>query len=194
MRLCGSTFERITLMARLDIPDSVDETPQASHAILEQIGKRLGFVPNLHRLMAVSPDVLSGFIALQTALDRTLDARTRDTVALTVSQANGCNYCLGAHSYVAAKFNGTDAEEIALARDGKSSDPCRSAAGTFARRLIETRGTVTDDDLSAVREAGITDKEIVEIVALSAQFLLTNFISNVADTEIDFPEVAGLPA
>jgi AhpD family alkylhydroperoxidase len=80
-------------------------------------------------LMAVSPDVLSGFIALQTALDRTLDARTRDTVALTVSQANGCNYCLGAHSYVAAKFNGTDAEEIALAREASPPIPVIARRG-----------------------------------------------------------------
>jgi uncharacterized peroxidase-related enzyme len=181
-------------MARLDIPTSIEEAPQESRTILENIGKRLGFVPNLHRLMALSPDTLSGFIQLQTALGKTLDAKTRDSLSLAISQANGCSYCLCAHSYVACTFNGASDAEIALAREGKSSDGRRQAAATFGRRLIETRGRVTDDDLRAVRDAGFTDKQIVELVGLSAQFLLTNFMNNVADTEIDFPELLDLPA
>jgi alkylhydroperoxidase family enzyme len=60
--------------------------------------------------------------------------------------------------------------------------------------VIETRGRVSDDDLRAVQDAGYTEKQVVEIIALSAQFLLTNFMNNVADTEIDLPEVANLPA
>ena len=78
-------------------------------------------------------------------------------------------------------------EEIALAREGRSNDPRREAATRFAKRVTETRGEVTDADLAAVCEAGFTDPQIVEIVALSAQFLLTNFINNVADIDIDFP-------
>jgi alkylhydroperoxidase family enzyme len=79
-------------MARLNIPNSIEDAPQESRSTLEQVGKRLGFVPNLHRLIAVSPDALSGFMQLQAALSRTMDARTRDSVALAVSQANGCDY------------------------------------------------------------------------------------------------------
>ena len=54
---------------------------------------------------------------------------------------------------------------------------------------MRTRGKVADSDLDAVRAAGYTDANIVEIIALSAQFMLTNFINNVFDTEIDFPVV-----
>ena len=39
-----------------------------------------------------------------------------------------------------------------------------------------------------MREAGFTDGQIIEVIALSAQFLMTNFMNNVADTEIDFPK------
>jgi uncharacterized peroxidase-related enzyme len=180
-------------MARLNIPTSVDEAPEQSRATLEIIGKRIGFVPNLHRLLALSPDTLTGFIQLQTALGKTLDAKTRDSIALAVSQANGCRYCVCAHSHVASTYNGFSDDDITLAREGESSDPHRQAAATFARRVIETRGRVSDDDLKEVQDAGYTDKQVVEIIALSAQFLLTNFMNNVADTEIDFPEVANLP-
>ncbi|WP_374022258.1 carboxymuconolactone decarboxylase family protein [Mycobacterium sp. HNNTM2301] len=180
-------------MARLDIPQSVSDAPEESQSTLDVVGKRLGFVPNVHRLLGLSPNALAGFMQLQTALNKTLDAATRDSVSLAVSQANGCRYCVGAHGYTAARFNGFSEGEIALAREGKSSDPRRQAAATFARRLIETRGQVSDDDLRAVRDAGYSDRNIVEVVALSAQFLLTNFLNNVADTEIDFPEPANLP-
>ena len=180
-------------MARLDIPGSVEEAPEESRAALERVGKQLGFVPNLHRLMSISPAALSGFVALQTALSKTVDARTRDSVALAVSQANGCRYCLCAHSHVASTFNKTSEDEIALAREGRSSDAKRNAAAAFARRLIEERGRVSDEDLRVVRDAGFSDKQIVELVALSVQFLLTNFINNVADTDIDFPTVTDLP-
>ncbi|GAA3061440.1 hypothetical protein GCM10010464_27220 [Pseudonocardia yunnanensis] len=54
--------------------------------------------------------------------------------------------------------------------------------------MTETRGKVTDADLAAVCDAGYAEPQIAEIIALSVQFLLTNFINNVAETEIDFPE------
>jgi uncharacterized peroxidase-related enzyme len=175
-------------MSRIAIP-SRDEAPGPAQPILDAVNKQLGFVPNLHRLMSISPGALAGWVGLQGALSKTLDLKTRDGIALAVSEANGCNYCLSAHGYVAANFAKMSPEEIALNREGRSSDPKRGAAVRFARRLIETRGHVTDADLAAVREAGFADPQVIEIVALSAQFLLTNFMNNVADSDIDFPAV-----
>jgi uncharacterized peroxidase-related enzyme len=160
--LCSSSAtastRRNATMARLNIPTSVDDAPEQSRAALEVTGKRLGFVPNVHRLLALSPETFSGFIQLQTALGKTLDAEPRDSIALAVSQANGCRYCVCAHSHVASTFNGFSEDEITLARGGESSDPHRQAAATFARRVIETRGRVSDDDLKAVQGAGSTPK------------------------------------
>jgi alkylhydroperoxidase family enzyme len=75
------------------------------------------------------------------------------------------------------------------ARKGHASDPKRDAAVQFARKVIETRGQVSDADLKAVRDAGYTDANVMEIVALVAQFSLTNFFNNVFDPEKDFPAV-----
>jgi alkylhydroperoxidase family enzyme len=74
---------------------------------------------------------------------------------------------------------------------GTSSDSKRDAAVRFAKKLLETRGKVTESDLDIVRQAGFTDANLVEIIALSVQFLFTNFINNVFDTPIDFPVVIG---
>jgi alkylhydroperoxidase family enzyme len=81
-------------------------------------------------------------------------------------------------------------DEIARNREGCSSDPRRQAAVAFAKALIETHGKVSDAQFAAVRETGRTDANIVEMIALTAQFLLTNFMNNAVQTPIDFPEVS----
>lgn len=174
-------------MARLMFPETIDDAPEASQPALRAIRAQLGFTPNSFKLMALSPPTLSGLMALQGALGRAVDARTRDVVALAVSDVNDCKYCLSAHSYTASKFSYATDEDIALAREGRSRDPKRDAAGAFTRRVIEQRGKIDDVDLEHVRAAGYTDKEIVELVALAVQFTLTNVLNNVAQTDIDFP-------
>jgi hypothetical protein len=79
---------------------------------------------------------------------------------------------------------------LAKTLEGSSEDPRRAAAAQFTKRLIETRGNVDEQDLANVRDAGYDDKQIIEITALAAQFLLTNFLNNVAETEPDFPSLA----
>jgi len=176
-------------MSRIAIPGR-DDAPDESQAILDNAKKVLGFVPNHHRLMSISPNVLGGWAGLAGALSKTLDVKTREGISLAVSEANGCDYCLAAHSYVSANLAKITPEEIALNRRGRSGDPKRQAAVSFAKALIETRGKVSDAQFTAVRDAGWTDANIVEMIALTAQFLLTNFINNAVQTPIDFPEVS----
>jgi len=58
-----------------------------------------------------------------------------------------------------------------------------------SRKVIVSRGQVSEADLNAVRDAGYTDANAMEIVALVAMYSLTNFINNVFDPEKDFPAV-----
>src|SRR4051812_37787986 len=173
---------------RIAIPKRED-APAESKPILDNVDKMLGFVPNLHRLMSISPNALFGWATLTGSLAKTLDVKTRDGIALAVSEADGCDYCLAAHSYIAGNMAKIPADEIELNRAGRSSDPKRQAAVAFAKALIETRGKVSDAQFAAVRDVGWTDGNIVEMIALTAQFLLTNFINNAVQTPIDFPEI-----
>ena len=177
-------------MSRINIPTR-EQAPEASQPVLEKVNKMLGFVPNLQRLMSISPPALIGWASLMASLSTTLDVKTRDGIALAVSQADGCHYCLAAHSYIAGNLAKIDADEISLNREGKSGDPKRQAAIQFAKRLIETAGKVSDEEFEAVRRAGWSDANIIEMIALTAQFLLTNFVNNAVQTPIDFPAVAG---
>ena len=175
-------------MSRIKIPTR-EEAPEASQPVLEKVNKMLGFVPNLQRLMSISPAALTGWAGLMGSLSTTLDVKTRDGIALAVSEADGCDYCLAAHSYIASNLAKIDADEIAINREGKSNDPKRQAAIMFAKRLIETSGKVSDEEFESVRKAGWSDANIIEMIALSAQFLLTNFINNVNQTDINIPAV-----
>ncbi|MCG7607425.1 alkylhydroperoxidase [Mycolicibacterium sp. (ex Dasyatis americana)] len=176
-------------MTRLTTPAPEDITA-AAQSTLDRVGKQFGFVPNMFEMLASNPAVLEIVTTLQGALGRVLDAKTRHTIALAVSEANGCEYCLAVHSYMSAELGGLSSDDIALARSGGSVDPNRAAVARFAQRLIETRGRVADIDLTAVRGAGYSDSQILAIVAVTVQTLLTNYINNVNQTVIDIPTAA----
>ncbi|MGW9031584.1 carboxymuconolactone decarboxylase family protein [Streptomyces sp. NPDC055722] len=175
-------------VSRLNVPP-LEDVPAGAQRILDNVGAQLGFVPNMFKVIASNPAVLEGVTTLQGTLSRVLDAKTRHSIALAVSQANGCNYCLAIHTYVATEFGGMSGDDIELGRVGSSVDPKRAAAARFAQRVVESRGQVSDAELAGVRGAGYTDPQILAIVAVAVQFLLTNFINNVIRADIDIPAV-----
>ena len=175
-------------MSRIFIPTR-DASPEKSKPLLDAVERQLGVVPNLFRLVGTSPAALEGYLGLNGALGRTLDAKTREGIALAVAQANGCDYCLSAHTYLGLNLAKIDEAEIARNRSGRSGDAKADAAIVFARRVLDARGRVSAADLAEVRDAGFTDAQIVEIVLSVALNVLTNYVNNVAGTDIDFPEV-----
>lgn len=180
-------------MSRIAIP-AREDAPAGSQLLLDAVAKQLGVVPNLFRLVALSPAALEGYLGLNGALSKTLDAKTRERIALAVAEANGCDYCLSAHSYLALNLAKISQAEIDLNRAGGSSDPKADAAVRFAAKIAQARGHVDDADLAAVRSAGYSDAQIVEIALHVALNFLTNFVNNVAETDIDFPVVRNAKA
>jgi alkylhydroperoxidase family enzyme len=87
-----------------------------------------------------------------------------------------------------------DAAELTASRHGRSSDAKADAALRFAKAVAETRGQVSTGEIEAVKAAGYTDAQVVEIVLTVALHFLTNLINNVADTDIDFPVVSAKAA
>lgn len=180
-------------MSRISIP-TLDNVPEASKTTLDAVYKQLGTVPNLFRLIAISPATLTAYTSFQSGLSRSLDVKTRERIALAVAQVNGCDYCLSAHTYLGLNLAKISAEEIALNRKGASSDAKAHAAVSFASKVARNRGHVSDADIAQVRLAGFTDAQIVEIVGLVAENSFTNYLNEVAKTDIDFPEVRAFEA
>jgi uncharacterized peroxidase-related enzyme len=127
--------------------------------------------------------------SLSGALAKTLDTKTRERIAIATAQVNGCDYCLSAHTYLGLNLAKITPEEIALNRKGGSGDAKADAAVRFAAKVAQHRGKVSDADIAAVKLAGFSEAQIVEIVAVVAENFLTNLINNVAQTDIDFPVV-----
>ena len=175
-------------MPRLTIP-ARDDVPAESKPILDAGQSQLGVVPNMFRLIASSPAALKGYTANNAALAKALDVKTRERIALAVAQVNGCDYCLSAHNYLGLNMAKISNEEIALNRMGRSTDQKADAAIRFAVTVVRDRGQVATADIEAVREAGFSDGQIVEIIAVAAENIFTNLLNVVAGTEIDFPVV-----
>lgn len=183
--------EKEVPMPRISTPASIEAAPAASQPMLHAVEKQLGVVPNLFRLVSNSPAALEGYLSLSGALAKgRLPAPTRERIALAVAEINGCSYCLSAHTYLGKNLAKLDDAEMVANRGGGSNDPKAAAAVRFAAKIARDRGHIGDEDLSAVRLAGYDDVQIIEIVQHVALNVWTNYINEVARTEIDFPVVS----
>ena len=175
-------------MPRLNPIDPMHADARAK-PLLDAVQRKLGITPNMMKTMATSPAVLKGYLDFAGALGgAAIGARTQELIALTVAQANGCDYCLSAHTAIGGLFK-IPAAELDAARDGVSADPKTAAILRFARIVVDTRGKVGDGDVAALRGAGASDAEIAEVVAIAALNVFTNLFNNVAATDVDFPRV-----
>jgi uncharacterized peroxidase-related enzyme len=182
-------------MPRLPTPASIQASPAASQPLLQAVKKQLGVVPNMFRLVSTSPAALEGYLGLNAALAKgALEAPTRERIALAVAEVNGCDYCLSAHTYLGKNLAKLSDTEIANNRDGGSTDAKADAAVRFAVKLVNTRGHVSDADIKAVKDAGYSDAQLIEIVLHVALNTLTNYVNEVAKTDIDFPVVTAKAA
>ncbi len=177
-------------MPRIPTVATVETAPAAARPSLETVERQLGRVPNLYRVLALSPAALQGYLALDAALRQgALCCETRERIALAIAELNGCDYCLSAHTHIARTVTALDDVEITANRNGASNDLAADAAVRFAVALARTRGAVADAALAAFKAAGHGDAEAIEIAALVALNTLANTVNKLARTEIDFPVV-----
>lgn len=176
-------------MTRLQMVGLDTATGQTKET-LAQVKAAYGKVPNVVQVIANSPAALEMYMAMGKAVNKgTFDKVMGERLALTISEANNCDYCLAAHT-AAAKMMKLPQAEIENARAGHAGDDARIDAGLqFARAIIERRGFVTDDDLQKVRSAGYNDEELAEIVAHVVKNIMTNYFNHIAETDVDFPAV-----
>jgi uncharacterized peroxidase-related enzyme len=175
-------------MARFKSIDPAAATGRTKE-LLDSVKQKFGMVPNITRLMANSPAALEGYLSFSSALaGGGLAPQLRECIGIAVASANGCDYCLSAHT-AAAKMLGLSREELAAAQQGKSSGEKETVALQFATKIVRERGWVADEDVNALRQAGFGDGEIIEMVAVTVLNILTNYFNHIAETEIDFPLV-----
>ncbi|WKD35990.1 carboxymuconolactone decarboxylase family protein [Streptomyces xanthophaeus] len=160
-------------------------------ALFTATHQALGVVPNLARVMANNPAVLKGYLGVVTTLNAqgSLSAAVRERIALLVAQENRSDYCLSVHAFRGTRTAGLSAAEATRARRGEADDPWAAAVLDLAAVLVRDRGTVADGQLAAARRAGLSDGQIVEVVAHVALNVFTNYLATAARVDIDWPLV-----
>lgn len=175
-------------MSRINVVEQ-DQANEEQAALYQGISQALGAVPNFLKVLGNSPAALRAFLGLHGIANAgSLDAQTRERIALALAGQNECQYCASAHTAIGRKA-GLDNEEMAANRRGESHDEKGAAAVAFARALVEHTGEVTNAEIQAVREAGYDDAAIVEIITHVGMNLLTNILAKASRVDIDFPVV-----
>jgi uncharacterized peroxidase-related enzyme len=171
-----------------------DQASPAARQLFQGVSSRLGRVPNLYRVAANQPKVLEALLGFGATLDKASFSPAQiEAIALTSAGLNGCDYCASAHTAISA-LQKRDPIEVAANLTGQSSDPRTAAILALATAIISTRGKISDAAVTAARQAGLSDADVVETVGQVVKQIFTNYLNQVAETDLDFPAVSARAA
>jgi uncharacterized peroxidase-related enzyme len=157
-----------------------------NQAIFDNLEKGLGFVPNLYAYYAKSKTALGDYLALQNRKS-SLRAKEREVVNLVTSQINGCRYCQSAHT-VLGKMNGFSEEQIIELRKGTASfDSKIDALVRFTADVVTNRGKASEASKASFFEVGYTEENLIDVVMVVGDKIISNYIHNLTEFAIDFP-------
>ncbi|MFL9899543.1 carboxymuconolactone decarboxylase family protein [Paraburkholderia fungorum] len=168
---------------------SVSEATGHTAELFKGVKATVGKVPNSYiGIGGNSPVALEAVLSLEASLKKShLSARDIEVVKLVVSQTTGCDYCLAAHTLLSKKM-GLDREAILALRQARPSGDARNdALAKFVLHIITTSGTVQTDVIAEVKQAGVTDAQIVDVAMAVASIAFTNLFNRINDTTLDFP-------
>ena len=169
-----------------------EEATGASAEVFAKIKNAVGKVPNAYATVGTqSPEALGAVLAFDAAVAAsTLGKADIEVIKLAVSEYAGCDYCVAAHTLM-GKLAGLTSDQMKQVRAGAATgDAARDALVAYVRTLVGTHGTVPVAVVDAVRTAGYTERQLIEINLAIASITFTNLVNRVNDTTLDFPAVA----
>lgn len=160
---------------------TTETAPTASRPVLDGIAADLGFVPNLAAASSASPTLVAAFDALRRSVgDPSFTPVHREIAGVAVGVAVGNYYGVAFHSTVLGSL-GVDESEITAMRSGdEPADPVHAAVYDFARTVAIDRGRNTDRVVARAHEAGLTDADLLQLVAECVFASLVGIIDNLA--------------
>ena len=179
-------------MNRLTTIANLADAPEASAALFAGIKKAMGKVPNAYATVGSSaPNVLAHVLQTNAVLKQgELSALELEAINLAVSEASQCDYCLAAHT-MTSKMAGYTAEQIMqLRKGGLEGNPKIDALAKFALTLVTSKNTLSAEAVDSVKNAGYSDRQILEAILAISAILFTNMVNRVNDTVLDFPKAA----
>ena len=172
-------------MENFSVPTK-NEVSENNQAIFNNLEKGLGFVPNLYAYFAKSDTALADYLALQNRKS-SLKAKEREVVNLITSQINGCKYCQSAHT-VLGKMNGFSDEQVLELRKGTATfDKKLDALVKFTASVVENKGNASQVAKDKFFAAGYTEVNMIDVVVIIGDKIISNYIHNLTGFAIDFP-------
>ncbi len=173
-------------------PLSFEEANADSQAIFTNVKSKIGMVPNLYATMGVSDKLLGGFLNFtETLKSGEFTNKEYEAIALATSQANGCAYCLSAHTAI-GKMNGFTEEETLELRTNTIVDSKLNALVSLVSEVAENNGHPSDSTVQAFFNAGYTKAAFAELIGAIALTTITNYVFHNGGFEIDFPKAQGI--
>jgi uncharacterized peroxidase-related enzyme len=167
---------------------TTDTAEPAAAERLAAAGKALGAVPNMYTAMANSPGLLATYLDGYQHFRQGsgFTPAEQEVVFLTISRFNECEYCMAAHSFIADHKSKVPVDVTDAIRADRAVDDERFAALVgMTRSLLETRGRPAEADVAAFREAGYTDRQVLELILAIAVKTLSNWTNHVFGTPVD---------
>ncbi len=165
---------------------SSETAPEASKPILAATQKKFGFVPNLIRVLAGAPAAVKAYTTVMDIFESSsLSDAEKQTILLSASFVNECEYCIAAHSTIAG-MKKVPAEIIEALRSGTTlPDAKLDALAVLTRSIVETRGWPTEAAKEAFFAAGYGTAEYQEVIVGVALKTISNYVNHAADTPLD---------
>lgn len=172
-------------ISKLGVPDPAELDPDLQ-AIWRKCVEKLGFVPNVYSTYSLRPQRLRNFMAMYNEVmlsESGLSKLEREMVAVVVSSANRCYYCLVAHGAAVRMLSGDPelGEMMALNYRVAMLDPRQRAMLDYAWKLTATPWLVDDEDRAALRRAGLSETDIFDVTETAAFFNLSNRMASGTD-------------
>ena len=172
-------------MTTFNIPTR-DSVNPANQALFDNLKKGLGMVPNLYATLAHSETALGTYLALQNAKS-SINGKAREVINLVVSQVNGCEYCLAAHTVIGGMV-GFSPEQIVEIRAGRASfDVKLDALARLVRNIATERGHADPALVDAFLAAGWTPGNLVDTIVVIGDKTVTNYLHGTTKVPVDFP-------
>ncbi|WP_294035123.1 carboxymuconolactone decarboxylase family protein [uncultured Moraxella sp.] len=177
-------------MARLTV-NTLETAPEQAKERMEMVQKANGFIPNLIGVLANSPQALEMYQEVGKINSRTsLTPEEIEVVQITAAAHNGCDFCVAGHTKIGTlKLKMPENVLNALrARTTIEDNAKYQALAQFTMQLIDKRGKVSDEELAAIKAAGYSEQNILDVVLGVALATLCNYANNVAQNDIN-PEL-----
>ncbi len=163
----------------------------ANQALFDSLKKSLGMVPNLYATLALSEHALGNYLAFQNARS-SINGKAREVVNLVVSQVNGCQYCLAAHTVIGGMVGFTPEQILAIRGGSAAFDARLDVLARLVKDIATERGHADPARVQAFLDAGWTQENLVDVIVVIGDKTVTNYLHATTQVPVDFPAAPAL--